>query len=281
MIQLQKDSITVFQSGLYQTTSTVVETEDFVLVTDPNWLPNEVEEIKRHVARVQGEKQLLLLFTHGDFDHIIGYRAFPKAKVIASKGFTEHPGKQQTVEEIRQFDNNYYIDRSYPIEFPEVDIVVEKDGQTLAIGDTTMTFYLAPGHTHDGIFTVIEPLGVWLAGDYLSNFELPFISHSARAYKETLRKAERILENHKIDILVPGHGQTTATKEEIKQRIQRSDNYLDRLMAAVQHEETSIMTELANEMAYPSKSTKQSHEENISMIRKEYEEEKGDRPPVR
>ena len=270
MIQFQNEFLTVFQSGLYQTTCTVVEANDFILVADPNWLPYEVEEIKQHVARIQGEKQLFLLFTHGDFDHIIGYRAFPGAKIIGSRGLKEHPDKQQTAEQIRQFDIDYYIDREYPIDFPEVEVVVEEDGQILSIGDAAITFYLSPGHTHDGIFTIIEPLGVWLAGDYLSDFELPFISHSAKAYQETLRKAQSILDHHKIEVLVPGHGQSTTSKEEIRRRIQLSERYLDRLIAAVQHEDTDTMDELEKQMAYPSKFTKQSHEENISIIRREY-----------
>ena len=98
MIQFQNEFMTVFESALFQTTCTVVEAKEFVLVVDPNWLPHEIEEIKEHVARVQGEKELYLLFTHGDFDHVIGYHAFPGAKVIGSKGLKEHPNKERKVE---------------------------------------------------------------------------------------------------------------------------------------------------------------------------------------
>ncbi|WP_042454235.1 MBL fold metallo-hydrolase [Neobacillus dielmonensis] len=278
MIQFQNQYITVFQSGLYQTTCTVVEAKEFVLVVDPNWLPAEVEEIKQHVARIQGKKPLLLLFTHGDFDHIIGYRAFPSAKVIGSKGLAGHPDKRKTLEQIHEFDNDYYIERPYPIDFPEVEFVVDEDGKKLVLGETTMTFYLAPGHTHDGIFTVIEPLGVWVAGDYLSDFELPFISHSVKEYQNTLRKASTILDSHNIKVMVPGHGQTASSQEEVLKRIQLAENYLDQLIAAVQNENLGIMDELEKQMAYPSKFTKLSHQENISIIRREY---KGDRPPAR
>ena len=87
MIQFQNEHITVFQSALYQTTCTVVETKDFVLVVDPNWLPHEMEEeIEQHVTQIRGQRELYLLFTHGDFDHVIGYHAFPGAKVIRSQG---------------------------------------------------------------------------------------------------------------------------------------------------------------------------------------------------
>jgi glyoxylase-like metal-dependent hydrolase (beta-lactamase superfamily II) len=270
MIQFQNEYLTVFQSALYQTTCAVVEAKDCILVVDPNWLPREIEEIQQHVARIQGEKEIYLLFTHGDFDHVIGYHAFPGAKVIGSKGLQEHPKKEQKIELIHQFDNDYYIHRAYPIAFPEVDIVIEKDGQQHVLGDTTITFYLSPGHTHDGIFTIIEPLGIWIAGDYLSDFELPFIYHSSKAYEETLRKAEQILETHAVSVLVPGHGQTTTSQGEIERRIQLSQEYLGRLITAVMKDDSETLNELEKEMPFPSSFTKQSHRENIDIIRREY-----------
>jgi hydroxyacylglutathione hydrolase len=175
---------------------------------------------------------------------------------------------------IQQFDNENYIHRTYPIAFPVVDIVIEEDGQQIVLGDTTITFYLAPGHTHDGIFTVIEQLGLLIAGDYLSDFELPFISHSTKAYEETLRKAIRILETHAVSVLVPGHGQTTSSEVEMKRRIQMSQQYLSRLITAVIKEDSEAMVELEKEMPFPSDFTKQCHVENIAITQQEYTKKK-------
>ncbi|WP_028399339.1 MBL fold metallo-hydrolase [Ectobacillus panaciterrae] len=270
MIQFQNDRLTVFQSALYQTTCAVVEADEFILITDPNWLPYEIEEIQRYVAQIQNGRELYLLFTHGDFDHIIGYHAFPGAKVIGSKGLQEHPNKEQKLNLIRQFDNDYYIKRSYPIAFPEVDIMIEEDGQQLTIGGTTMTFYLSPGHTHDGLFTVIGQLGIWIAGDYVSDFELPFIHDSAKSYEETLQKAERILHFHAVKVLVPGHGQTTASEEEMKRRIRVSQDYLERLICAVMKEDVETVQALEEELPFPSSFTKECHAKNIAIIQQEY-----------
>lgn len=270
MIQFKNEYLTVFQSSLFQTTCTVVESKDFILVVDPNWLPNEIEEIQRYVAQIQKEKELYLLFTHGDFDHIIGYKAFPDARVIGSKGLQEHPNKEQKVNLIHQFDNEYYVQRPYPILFPEVDIVIGEDGQQLVLGDVTITFYLSQGHTHDGLFTVIEPFGILIAGDYLSDFELPFMDDNAKAYIETLRKAEQIMETHEVLVMIPGHGQTTSSKDEMKRRIQVSKVYLERLIEAVINEDAEKLSALAKEMPFPSAFTKQCHEENIAVIQKEF-----------
>ncbi|HSU79384.1 MAG TPA: MBL fold metallo-hydrolase [Candidatus Angelobacter sp.] len=270
MIQFQNESVTVFQSALFQTTSTVVQTKDIILVVDPNWLPTEIEAIQRHVSQIQGDRPLYLLFTHGDFDHVIGYQAFPGANVIGSRGLVHHPQKAEKVRKIHDFDNENYINRAYPITFPEVDVVVDKSGQQLVIGETTLTFYLSPGHTHDGLFTLIEPLGIWISGDYLSDFERPFIYYSAKAYKETLHCAAQILATHKPLVLVPGHGQTTNETGEMKRRIQLSEDYLERLITAVVSNNVTELAALEKEMPFPSAFTKQCHGDNIDIIRKEY-----------
>ncbi len=233
MIQFETNNLTIFESALFRTTSTVLVTDDLVLVVDPNWLPQEVEAIRSHVEKVKGDRPVYLLFTHSDYDHIIGYRAFPEAKVIASSAFQKNAEKEKVLEEIRQFDDDYYILRDYPIEYPEVDVEVKKDGQTLALGQTRLTFYLAPGHNADGVFTIAEPEGLFIAGDYLSNIEFPFVYHSFEKYENTLKKVDSILGKHAIDLLIPGHGDVAITEEEILLRQQESFGYFEQLRESV------------------------------------------------
>ena len=84
MIQYKTPAVTVFESALYRTTSAVIQTPDMVLLADPNWLPHEVAAIQQHVAAIRGSRPLYLLFTHSDYDHILGYKAFPDAQAIVS-----------------------------------------------------------------------------------------------------------------------------------------------------------------------------------------------------
>ncbi|WP_163102385.1 MBL fold metallo-hydrolase [Peribacillus alkalitolerans] len=270
MTQYTKEHINIFQSALFKTTSTVVEGDNFILIVDPNWLPNEIEAIQKHVEKVRENRELYILFTHGDFDHIIGYKAFPEAKIIGSKGLQNHPEKEKKLRLIKEFDHNYYIDRDYPIEFPECDIVIEKDGQTLQLGNSMVTFYLAPGHSHDGIFTIIDPLGIWISGDYLSDFELPFIYDSAIAYKGTLKKAKQILQKHVIKVLVPGHGEPTEDIEEIQNRIKISEDYLDGMKEAVLNDDIDALKSFEDRLPYTSDFTAECHKENIEIMKREY-----------
>ncbi|MEK5184497.1 MBL fold metallo-hydrolase [Solibacillus sp. FSL W7-1324] len=230
MRQFENEQLTVFQSVLYQTTSAVVKTKDALIVTDPNWLPNEVAEIKAYIESVIEDRKLYIIYTHSDYDHIIAAGAFPNATTIASEAFVNKINKEEVLEQIRQFDAQYYIERDYPVIYPQIDIVIKEDGQTVELQDVTCSFYRSPGHTADGLFTVVEPYGILLAGDYLSNVEFPFIE-DYEAYLATIQKVQTIISHKKIEVLVPGHGTTTNNKNEIQKRIDESLLYLNNLSA--------------------------------------------------
>ena len=134
MQQFKNDNITVFQSVLYQTTSAVVKTERTIILTDPNWLPNEIDDIKAYIQSIIGERKLFIIYTHSDYDHIIAAGAFPNATTIASEAFVNRLDKEKVLDEIHQFDAQYYIQRDYPIVYPTIDIVIEEDGQTVNFG---------------------------------------------------------------------------------------------------------------------------------------------------
>src|SRR5690606_29710983 len=148
-----------------------------------------------------GNKELYIIYTHSDFDHIIGSGAFPKAKVIATKALQMHPNKENIMKEIYDFDQQYYIERNYTPVYPDVHIPIDSDGEEVKIGDLSLIFYTAPGHTIDSLFTIIEPYGIFLAGDYLSDVEFPFI-HNYKDYVNTMDKASFIMEKYDLRYLV-------------------------------------------------------------------------------
>jgi hypothetical protein len=131
-------------------------------------------------------------------------------------------------------------------------------------------FYLAPGHSADGQFTVIDSIGVFVAGDYLSDFELPFIYDSAKAYKRTIELASRIIGEHRISLLIPGHGQATDDVTEMKRRVHLSADHLERLTQAVIANDEATLSTLEKEHAFYSPTTQESHQENVRIIRREY-----------
>lgn len=237
MIKLRKGPLTIFESALYKTTTTVIQSEDAVLVVDPCWLPHEVAEIRRYVDdAAAGRKRKFVLFTHSDFDHIIGYGAFPDAEIIASAALAnkDEAAQERILEQIRAFDDDYYLERNYEIRYPAVTHAVERDGQTILLGESLrLTCYSSQGHNDDGLFTVVEPYGILLAGDYASDIEFPYIYHSSTLYEESLAKLDVILAAHEIARLIPGHGASTTEVAEIKRRQTADFAYIDAMRKAV------------------------------------------------
>ena len=267
-------SLCVFQSALFQTNSAVINTEDAVIVVDPNWLPDEIAAIKKHVAKC-GDKPLFLLFTHSDYDHIIGYGAFPEAVgVIASRAFVENADKEKNLEQIRTFDDDYYIVRDYVTIYPVVTHVIEHDGQKINIGNTELIFYLAAGHNPDGVFAVVND--VWIVGDYLCAVEFPYIYHSSIEYEKTLAKADFILRHHKINTLVCGHGDILTPKntgkifiDEVLKRKTVALDYIHHVRAAIENPKHAFDFEAyVKDYDFP-RIMKRFHDKNVDLIKRE------------
>lgn len=267
MIQYKNHQITVFQSALFCTTSTVIQTPDLILVVDPNWLAEEVEYIRRYVDKIKGNRPIFLLFTHSDYDHIIGWKAFPTAKVIASQAFVDSKDKEKNLEQIRVFDDEYYISRDYEIAYPTVDFPIEIEGQTLIFGQTILTFYSAKGHNADGIFTVVNN-DYWIAGDYYCEVEFPYIYHSSLEYEKTLAKTETILRKHQPKLLIPGHGTVATSSVEILKRKQDALNYIHELRDSIKTGKHFDLDNLWKYYKFP-RIMKKFHLANVELMKKE------------
>ena len=270
MIQYQDAHTIIFESALFRTTSTLLWTDDLLLVVDPNWLPQEIQHIRQAFEKLRLGKEAFLLFTHSDYDHILGRMAFPELPLIASKAFQNNPAKNVIIEQITTFDDEYYIQRNYPILYPEVDICIDHDGQELQIGQTCLHFNLAPGHNADGIFTIVEQTGSWIAGDYLSNIEFPYIYHSSYAYEQTLQKARHIIAQFNIQLLIPGHGDVTSSKTEMEKRCSDSQQYIHRLREAIREDQPFDENKLWQQYHFP-KVMHRFHSANRELIERELE----------
>jgi hydroxyacylglutathione hydrolase len=199
-------NITVFQSALYQMNSVVVHTQDAVLVFDPGLLPDEVRAIQHLVLEKRRDKPLYLVFTHSDFDHIMAWKAFGPTRTFMTERMALSTRKEAIVQEMKHFDEQYYIERPYPLVFPEGDFLVYRDEVQFRVGQTKMSIYLTPGHTDDSMMIVVWQLGLLMAGDYLSDLEFPIITDSSVAYEASLIKLNLMHDRNWFTRVVPGHG---------------------------------------------------------------------------
>jgi len=269
-ITYRDPNITIFQSALFQTNSTVVKTDDVVLVVDPAWLPDEVALIREYVNSIKENRSVFLILTHSDYDHIIGYRAFEPDKVFTSEALINNPQKEAIVEQMLDFDQKYYIQRPYPLEYPTGDFMVYRDGVQYRHGNTRMAFYLTPGHTADSMIVVVWQLGLCLAGDYLSNIEFPFIYHSSVAYEQTLEKLPHIHDRNWFTRLIPGHGDPALTIADWLHRRTESLAYIYALRESIATGIPFDISSLWSRYHYPRLQLKY-HEDNVALMRREFE----------
>lgn len=258
----ENEQLTVFQSGLYQTNSAVVKLAEMVLVSDPNWLPEEVAAIQRYAAHQAKVKELFLFLTHSDYDHIIGVGAFPGAKTIASRRFAQRKDKATELEQIIDFDDKHYILRTYPIFYPGIDLVIEGNDVEVPLPGGNWRGWMGPGHHPDGMILLEEESGILLVGDYLSDVEFPFVYDSFEAYHQTLDYFEAIITANRVRTLVPGHGSVTQDIKEMLVRLADSRAYLSDLETACRGDQDFPLERWLQRYDFP-RGLRKAHEKNV------------------
>lgn len=268
----------LFTSCLWQTTSAVVSTEQRLYLFDPAYFPHEVEAIANYVQSERNGRELVLVLTHGDWDHVVGVGKFPDATVIAHKQILTDGRIEGKLNKAKKFDGSYYVFRSYEVGIPKFTKLVE-DAQ-----DWQEVFFLpVPGHTPDQMATLFREQKLLVVGDMLSNLEFPFIDDS-RAYLESLEKIERLVLQGEVEEVIPGHGVPAKGREEILHRIARDRQYLLDARAVVfegiaNNVEEDVLGEQFSQLTYDGVSIdehlRSSHDQNRDQLCKEALLQKG------
>ena len=146
-VVLDTPDLKIFESALMRTVTTLIVGKDHLIVVDPNWLPQEVDFVYREASRLRGHRRGYLLFTHSDYDHIIGYGKFADGgwTAIASAAFVSNPDKEAQLTQIRRFDDAYYLSRDYPIVYPTIPIAIDPYAPPTPLGKRALYLLPRPG----------------------------------------------------------------------------------------------------------------------------------------
>ncbi len=268
-IQFLSPHLIVFESALFRTCTTLIIHDDHVVLVDPNWLPEEIEFIDLFIRRQAKNKKKYLFFTHSDYDHVVGYGRFKHYTSIASESFVTNKDKDQIIEQIRSFDDQYYIQRNYPIEYPIIDVRVKRNKDCISIGNNKYDFYQAPGHNADGLILHDPKTEILVVGDYLSNIEFPYIYQSFEKYETTLNTIENVINENPIKFMVTGHGDATNSKNEMHRRIKVARSYIQLVKTAITEEEDFDFEHLMRSYDFPIIMRK-FHEANMLLAKQEF-----------
>ncbi len=232
-------------SGIWQLVSAVVSDGNERLVIDPGYFPRELVELRGMVSEPGARIQVV--FTHGHWDHVSGWRSFPDSEVLMSQRLSEAivnqtESAQKNLREAQDFDRKWYVDRSAPLAWPPPGKLHGlREGDSVRLGSTQVDVLQLPGHSEDGLALRFAQDGLLIVGDYLSPCEIPFVSDLA-AYRATLRKLLELLTDTRW--VLPGHGRPLTVKE--ARTIALADlQYLDALAACAN------TTDLQSALALP------------------------------
>lgn len=227
--------VELFTSELWQTTSTLARLDGAAILFDPTYFPSEVDAIRKHCDGLPAELERRLVFTHSDWDHVVGFPRFHDWTTIAHTTVAnkDEAGRAKILGEITSFDGKWYVERGARAIYPRIDQTIS--GETPAsIGGDDAVFVPVPGHTDDMIATFFPARGVAIVGDLLSALEFPFVYHSVDVYRRTLATVRDRVRLYETELLVTGHGPPATSRTEIEERIDADEEYLARLVARVE-----------------------------------------------
>jgi glyoxylase-like metal-dependent hydrolase (beta-lactamase superfamily II) len=200
------EDVVVAIGAIWKTTCTAVRSGDEAFLIDSPILPEELEALPALLEQADFAISGLLV-THADWDHLLGRYAFPGASIgcgeTTAARLAAEPGAAQR--ELREFDEQYLIDRPGPLSLPGVQALPVPG--YCALGERELELHPADGHTSDGTAIWIPWARVLVCGDYLSPGAIPELSPSSSldGYLATLRRLEPLVAQ--ADTVVPGHGE--------------------------------------------------------------------------
>ena len=209
--------------------SLVLSANRVSLVVDPGYFPRELDELV-NLVRDRGAA-CAIVFTHGHWDHIMGWRSFPDVEVLTAPSLYQaiiqcSAYARKNIDEAADFDRRYYVARGAPHSFPPISSLRSlEEGATIQIDKEFVRILHLPGHSPDGLGLFSQAEGLLIVGDYLSPCEIPFVD-DLQAYRATLRRFIELLPE--VKCVWPGHGHALTAHE--ARRIATADLcYLDAL----------------------------------------------------
>jgi glyoxylase-like metal-dependent hydrolase (beta-lactamase superfamily II) len=229
----------VLTSGIWQTSSTILEHGESSLVVDPAYFPRELDAL---VAATRDARVEAVVFTHGHWDHVMGHAAFDAPVWLGhdldvSIGAGD-PRATRYLDDAREFDSRWYVPRPAGYAWPARRRGLA-DGERVELAGSPIHVLALAGHSYDGIALVVEELGLLLPGDHLSPCEIPFVD-DAHAYRGTLVRLISLLAD--LREVIPGHGPRMSATDALA--IARADlEYIDRLIdIGARHDFTAAAT---------------------------------------
>jgi len=269
--------VRVRQSVLFRMNSVLLAHPEHSVLVDPGVLPSELDDLARAV-RARDSSELTLIFTHGDWDHVLGRPWWPEASSVAHDRFAgEIRHKREAILSAASAavaGAGERWDRGFEPFRPRVEVSGLHFDR---LGPWRLVYRDAFGHSRSMLSVHLPEHRLLIAADMLSDIEIPLLLEPCRVYRRTLLELLPLAENGAIRTLIPGHGSIANRPEEVLERLRRDLTYLDELERGVLAARAGGLsleqtTERLQAMDYVSKradySMVENHRDNVAV---EYE----------
>jgi glyoxylase-like metal-dependent hydrolase (beta-lactamase superfamily II) len=266
----------VRQSRCYAMNSLFAVRDGHVLLADPGVLPSELDELAAATQAVTSRfERVSIAFTHPHWDHVLGLPWFPGAETFAHSGFGDALESEAARVQSAAEKGVAELGETLRQPFQAFSPLRAAHGTALArLGEFDVVTYDTPGHQSTHLALWLPQSGVFVAGDLLSDIEIPWLDAPPWVYRASLKSLHWVFEQEDVRVLVPGHGPLAYGRLDGYRRLLRDMDYLmhleERVNAAWKRgaglEETraelAAMDYLGKDASYPMNEV---HAENVKF----------------
>lgn len=180
---------------------TVVIGSRRALIFDTLVFPQKTAE----VLPLCSDRELLVVYSHADWDHVWGTCGLSPAQIIAheecAKRFTDRHDVQKTLSDYRA---------KYGNDLAQVKLVPPQQtfasSLTLDLGGITVELRHCPGHTKDSIVAIVPERSLLLAADCIEA-PLPLLNEDSDNLLNWIQTLSELQNDARISTCVPSHGE--------------------------------------------------------------------------
>lgn len=218
----------VHTSRCYAMNSLVAESDGHALVVDAGVLPSELDDIAAVVHGIAPRfERVSLAFTHPHWDHVLGAPWFPGATTFAHAGFADELEREFEHVTARAAEGLAAQGEKLPHPFRAFRPTLSARGTTrVELGPFEVVTYDTPGHSGCHLALWLPAHGVLVAGDLLSDIEIPWLDGPPWVYRASLKSLHWLFEQEDVRVLVPGHGPVALGRTNGYRRLLRDMDYL-------------------------------------------------------
>jgi glyoxylase-like metal-dependent hydrolase (beta-lactamase superfamily II) len=252
------ENVFVRQSAFCLTNSVVVRRRDEALLIDPGVDGSELDALAVELDGL-GAVVTAGFSTHPHWDHVLWH---PRFGDVPRYGTASCAGAAQSqVKRLRRMASEHAS--GIPLELVGTITELPAGPQTLAWSGSTIRVIEHHAHAPGHAALLITESGVLVAGDMLSDVEIPLFDprdpDQCHAYATGLDLLEAACDRE-VTVLVPGHG-AVARGSEIRSRIAADRAYVNALVAGVDPGDARV----GPDATYGTDWLPEAHEENMRL----------------